>query len=273
MSTHDAVHPDPDTLAAYALGGLGPAEAETCERHLRDCGGPCRSQLAELAEIRAVLSLVHPSLVLDDPSLTGEPGTAQTAPGTAGSPAASASPGTAAGASPGAAAVPTAGRPAAPPPARLLSPRRRPPSRYERYVLPAAVAAAAVAVAVLALWRFAGGSTQSPRTATASTPADALVLAGLDGRITATMWLASGASGSRFSLHLHQAPADMTVRVVADLTDGSVRGAGQWKLPADDSRATLELDGSVAAPAAAITDFRVVDPAGETLVALRMPAR
>src|SRR5260221_14607009 len=70
MRIGTAGHLGEGTLAAYMLGGLGRAETAARERHLRSCGA-CQEQLASLAEVRRMLSLVPASLVLEDPAMAG----------------------------------------------------------------------------------------------------------------------------------------------------------------------------------------------------------
>jgi anti-sigma factor RsiW len=58
-------------LAAHALGALDPDEAREVDRHLAGCER-CRTEFAELAEVRAALDALPPEALLDGPPEDGE---------------------------------------------------------------------------------------------------------------------------------------------------------------------------------------------------------
>jgi hypothetical protein len=242
VNTGTIGHPDRDTLAAYSLGALGTDETASYEPHLRTCPS-CREYLDELTVVRDMLSRVPASLVLDDPSLAGD-------------------------------APEAAPRRTTP---RRTTPRRarRTPAFQGRWVPAAAIAAAAVVGAFVIPNLVNGGGTPAEPGATATSTATAVVVTRFDTstRVTATMRLQAEAADSRFTLDLTNVAPGTTLRVVADLTDGTSLIAGQWHVPAGDSGTVLELDKSVPVTADKLTDFRVLTSTGTVLVTLTMPGR
>jgi anti-sigma factor RsiW len=223
MSAHTAGHLDEGTLAAYALGGLRRAEAAAHERHLRGCDA-CRGELAELVEVRQMLSIVPAPLVLEDPALAG-------------------------GAAEPVAVVPG-----------QASPRRWPV---------VAIAAAAVVGAVLMPVLVPDSSPPSGRPS-----AGTVVMAGLDvnTHVSATMRLRPAPTISTFTLRLSGVPAGgWSLRVVAELLDGSTVVVGRWLVPRHTAGTILEISGSVDVKISGLTGFQVVLPDGKVLVYLAMP--
>jgi hypothetical protein len=70
MSTNDAGH-DRSQLGAYALGALEPEEAREVELHLAGCA-ECRTELAELEEMKQFLDEIPPEAFLDGPPANGD---------------------------------------------------------------------------------------------------------------------------------------------------------------------------------------------------------
>ncbi|TWD72422.1 putative zinc finger protein [Kribbella amoyensis] len=66
MTEHDR-----SQLGAYALGALEPDEAREVEQHLAGCA-ECRTELAELEELKAYLGEVPPEAFLDGPPPDGD---------------------------------------------------------------------------------------------------------------------------------------------------------------------------------------------------------
>ncbi|MFI5733809.1 anti-sigma factor family protein [Kribbella sp. NPDC051587] len=66
MSEHDH-----SQLGAYALGALEPAEIREVDEHLATCA-ECRTELAELEEMKEFLGEVPPEAFLDGPPADGE---------------------------------------------------------------------------------------------------------------------------------------------------------------------------------------------------------
>jgi hypothetical protein len=234
MGTGTAGHLGEGTLAGYLLGGLGRAETAARERHLRSCGA-CQEQLASLAEVRRMLSLVPASLVLEDPAMAG--GAAGQVP-----------------------AVPDGDSTAH----RYGGWRSR-----RRWVPAAAIVAAAVAGAVLVpvLVSRTGAPGGGPP------PAAVVLVTGFDvsTHVTATMRLQPGPAASSFELRLTGVPAGTTLHVVADRLGGPAVSAGRWAVPPHSPRTVLELFGSVDVKAADLAGFQVLTSGGDVLVDLAMP--
>ncbi|ONI77527.1 anti-sigma factor [Kribbella sp. ALI-6-A] len=70
MSTNDAGH-DRSQLGAYALGALEPDEAREVELHLAGCA-ECRTEVAELEEMKQFLDEIPPEAFLDGPPADGD---------------------------------------------------------------------------------------------------------------------------------------------------------------------------------------------------------
>lgn len=70
MTTDDAGH-DRSQLGAYALGALEPDEAREVEQHLAGCA-ECRTELAELEELKDFLAEVPPEAFLNGPPADGD---------------------------------------------------------------------------------------------------------------------------------------------------------------------------------------------------------
>src|SRR5690349_20048962 len=62
---------DSSTLAAYALGALGPDEAREVDAHVAGCPA-CRTQMQELTELEAALGEVPPEAFLEGPPDGGD---------------------------------------------------------------------------------------------------------------------------------------------------------------------------------------------------------
>lgn len=68
--THPVEH-DPSLLAAYALGGLDPAEQDAVQAHVAGCPD-CQLEVREFTNLRLALDEVPPEAFLDGPPVGGE---------------------------------------------------------------------------------------------------------------------------------------------------------------------------------------------------------
>jgi hypothetical protein len=234
MNTGTVGHLDQGTVAAYLLGGLGRAETAVHKRHLLRCDA-CREQLAALAEVREKLSLVPASLVLEDPALAGH----------------------------------AVGRVPATP-RRSTVPRWHRSRGLRRRWLPAAAIAVAtvvgaVLIPVLVSQTGAPGNRQPPATVVMFTGFD------VSTHVTATMRLRPGPTASTFDLRLTGVPAQTTLRVVADRSDGSTVLVGRWQVPAQSASTIFELFGTVDVKISDLTGFHILTSGGDVLVNLAMP--
>src|SRR5580704_10613303 len=232
MTADGAGHLDGGALAVYALGALGTAEAAVAERHMLGCGA-CTEQLAELAEVRNLLSLVPASLVLEDPALAGpEPASRGRAYD--------------AGRAPG-----TSSRTAAVP-----GHNTRTRDRWRVRMSAVAIAGAAIAGAVVAPVLVAGSGEGVPAAVMT------LIASDRSAHIVATMWLRPGPGDSTFELRLVGPIAGSRLRVVADRRDGPPVSAGQWQIPRYPAGTVFDLRGSVDVTVTELTGFRVLAPGG-----------